>query len=147
MVTAKSFASPQYCSAFDGPGNSAPCVSPLEILILCNSFFISSGTIRGEAIRVVRVVVVDIAARVDVPRIVRVGTIRTAQTDILGLAYIPIIYFSPLYRFRSESCHLLIPSRTSMVFLPQYFTRLDFRWNMRFAICISASSLLQYIIA
>lgn len=52
-------------------------------------FCISSGTIWGEAIRVDRVVVVDIAARVDVPRIARIAAIRTAQTNILSIAYTP----------------------------------------------------------
>jgi len=39
--------------------------------------------IRGAAIRVDRVVVVDVTAGVDVPRVVRVTTISGAQADVL----------------------------------------------------------------
>lgn len=42
------------------------------------------GTIRERRIAVVRVVVVEVAGRVHVPGIVRVTSIRRAQTDIRG---------------------------------------------------------------
>lgn len=45
----------------------------------------------GEAIRVERVVVVEEAARVLIPRIVRIATIRRAEAHILRSAYVPII--------------------------------------------------------
>ena len=41
------------------------------------------NTIRGAPPRIVRVVVVDVARRVHVPRIVPVAAIRTTQADIL----------------------------------------------------------------
>ncbi len=57
---------------------------------MCHPF--SSGDTVGAApIRVVRVVVVDVAARVDVPRIVRVATIRRPQAHILRLTYTLIV--------------------------------------------------------
>ena len=43
-----------------------------------------SYTVRAAAIRVVRVVVVDIAAGVDIPRIIRIAAIRRAQPSIHG---------------------------------------------------------------
>ena len=46
---------------------------------------------RGEAIRVARVVVVDIAARVDIPRIVRIAAVRRAQTNVLRFNLHPIL--------------------------------------------------------
>ena len=46
-----------------------------------------SGTIRGETIRVAGVVVVDIARRIDIPRIIRIATISTPQTHVLRIAY------------------------------------------------------------
>ena len=93
MVAAKSFASPQYYSILVGSGDSAPCVYPLDIPLLCNGFKISSGTIRGEAIRIDRVVVVDIAARIHVPRIIRIAAIRAAQTHILGFSLHPLCLY------------------------------------------------------
>lgn len=51
----------------------------------------SYHTIRGAPPRIVRVVVVDIAARVHVPRIVPVPAVGTAQAHVLLLAYSPII--------------------------------------------------------
>ena len=93
MVAAKSFASPQYYSILVGSGDSAPCVYPLDIPLLCNGFKISSGTIRGEAIRIDRVVVVDIAARIHVPRIIRIAAIRTAQTHILSFSLHPLCLY------------------------------------------------------
>ncbi len=41
-----------------------------------------SDTVRAAPIRVVRVVVVDVARRVDVPRVVRVATIRGPQPHV-----------------------------------------------------------------
>lgn len=38
-------------------------------------------TIGGEPIRVARVVVVDIARRVDIPRIIRIAPVRRAQPN------------------------------------------------------------------
>lgn len=49
---------------------------------------------RGEAIRVERVVVVEVAARVLIPRIVRIATIRRAEAHILRSACVPIINLS-----------------------------------------------------
>lgn len=48
----------------------------------------------GEAIRVERVVVVEVAARVLIPRIVRIATIRRAEVHILRSACVPIINLS-----------------------------------------------------
>lgn len=45
-------------------------------------------TIRGEAIRPIRVVVVDVAASVHVPRVISVVTIRATQANVLRTAYI-----------------------------------------------------------
>ena len=47
--------------------------------------------IRGEAIAVHCVVVVDVAGRVHIPRIVRVASVRTAQPHVLRAAYIHIL--------------------------------------------------------
>lgn len=41
-------------------------------------------TIGGEPIRVARVVVVDIARRVDIPRIIRIAPVRRAQPNVLN---------------------------------------------------------------
>ncbi len=46
-----------------------------------------SGTIRGETIRVAGVVVVDVARRIHIPRIIRIATISTPQTHVLRSAY------------------------------------------------------------
>lgn len=48
-------------------------------------------TIRGAPIRVARVVVVDVPARVHIPRIAPVPAVRTTQAHVLFLAYSPII--------------------------------------------------------
>lgn len=45
-------------------------------------------TIRGEAIRPIRVVVVDVAASVHVPSVISVATVRAAQANVLRTAYI-----------------------------------------------------------
>lgn len=45
-------------------------------------------TIQGEAIRPIRVVVVDVAASVHVPRVISVATIRATQANVLRTAYI-----------------------------------------------------------
>lgn len=41
------------------------------------------NTIRGAPIEPIRVVVVHVAARVDIPRVVRVAAIRRPQPDVL----------------------------------------------------------------
>ena len=48
---------------------------------------------RGEAITVARVVVVDVARRVDIPRIVRVATVSRPQADVASafLQFAPFI--------------------------------------------------------
>ena len=87
-------------------------VSLLLIYLYCvSALFISSGTIWGEAKRIARVVVVDVAARVDIPRIIRVATIRAAQPHILALAYTP-------YVFTSRNGFYLIPA--TFLFLREY---------------------------
>ena len=48
--------------------------------------------IRGEPIRVAGVVVVDIATRIDIPRIVRIATIRRAQPNVLSNNLHPILF-------------------------------------------------------
>ena len=51
------------------------------------------GTIRGKAIRIASVVVVDIARCIDIPRIIRIATISTPQTNVLRSAYNLYIYW------------------------------------------------------
>ena len=68
-----------------------------------------SYAVRAAAIRVVRVVVVDVAAGVDIPRIIRVAAIRRAQTGIhgAGTAYSLIrsdIFVSVLITFMPSFC-------------------------------------------
>ena len=50
------------------------------------------GTMRGKAIRIASVVVVDIAGCIDIPRIIRIATISTPQTNVLRSAYNLYIY-------------------------------------------------------
>lgn len=50
--------------------------------------YLRNFTIRRAPIGVVSVVVVEVATCVDIPCIVRIATIRTAQAHILRLAYI-----------------------------------------------------------
>ena len=52
--------------------------------MLCEGLISVAYAIRGKPIRVRRVVVVDVAARVDIPRIVRVATISGPQTHVLS---------------------------------------------------------------
>ena len=47
---------------------------------------------RGEAITVARVVVVDVARRVDIPRIVRVVAVRRTQADVVS-TYFQLVPF------------------------------------------------------
>lgn len=47
---------------------------------------------RGETIRVAGVVVVDIAARVHIPRIVGIATVRRTQTNVLSYNLRPILF-------------------------------------------------------
>ena len=113
------------------------------------------NTIGRAAHRVVRVVVVDVAARVHVPRIVRVATISTTQADVLRLAYNPFIvspcgaaiYSSFPYLFVSPAFQSLNAWRTSIVFCPQYLTLLLVKWYRGLAICINASKLLHSLAA
>ena len=53
-----------------------------------------SDTVRAAPIRVVRVVVVDVAAGVDIPRIVRIAAISRTQAHIGGGS----IAYSPYYK-------------------------------------------------
>lgn len=68
---------------------------------------IQSGhyTIRGAPIRVVRVVVVDVAGRVDIPRIISVAAIRRAKAHILFISLCPLCFidnrYSGFYPFRA----------------------------------------------
>ena len=71
-------------------GHSAPLVLLDHAPVLCTGrVFDRCDQIQQPAISVVRVVVVDVARRVHVPRIVSVATIRTPQTDVLRIAYSP----------------------------------------------------------
>ena len=94
MAAAKSFASPQYYSILVGSGDSAPCVYPLEMPLLCNGFFISSGTIRGEAIRIDRVVVVDIAAGIHIRTFWALAYTPYAFMSCNGFGLIPATFLS-----------------------------------------------------
>ena len=47
---------------------------------------------RGEAIRVQRVVVVDVAAGIDIPGVIRIAAISRTQTDILRFNLRPIFF-------------------------------------------------------
>lgn len=48
---------------------------------------------RGEPIRVAGVVVVDIAARVHIPRIVGIASIRRTQPNVLSYNLRPVLLF------------------------------------------------------
>ena len=48
-----------------------------------------SDSIRHRAIRVRSIVVVGVTAGIDIPRIIRIATIRRPQTAILSSTYIP----------------------------------------------------------
>lgn len=54
--------------------------------LIARPFDFQSGAIRGETIRVAGVVV-DIARRIHIPRIIRIATISTPQTHVLRSAY------------------------------------------------------------
>lgn len=51
------------------------------------------GTIRGAPIRVRRVVVVGVACRVDVPRVVAVAAVRRTQAAVLSFSLHPCFFF------------------------------------------------------
>lgn len=90
--------------------------------ILQTSHLIYYYTIRGEAIRPIRVVVVDVAASVHVPRVISVATVRAAVSERSRTSLHPIynmLLNSFLYLFESDSFQLLIPSRTSITLPPQ----------------------------
>lgn len=62
----------------------------VQILFSTSRAFVSAYyTIGSETIRVRSVVVVDVAARVDIPNIVGVAAISTAQTNVLRITYVP----------------------------------------------------------
>ena len=67
-----------------------------------------SDPIRDRAIRVRSIVVVGVAAGIDIPRIVRIATIRRPQTAILSSTYIPKILISR--RVGGTPCADEIPS-------------------------------------
>jgi hypothetical protein len=64
-------------------GASVPCLSSSSRYALEHTRIRTNLYNRGETIRVVRVVVVDIATTVDIPRIVGVATIRGTQAHVL----------------------------------------------------------------
>jgi hypothetical protein len=72
-------------------------------------FFAFLNTIGRAVIAVVRVVVVDVATRVDIPHIVRVAEVSRATENVLR-SYQPTSRIIPisLYFLKSESCHLWI---------------------------------------
>lgn len=74
-------------------GSSVPCVCSISrtdtmYQLICG-FCLHN---RGEAIRVARVVVVDIATRIHIPRIIRVATIRRAKTNVLRYNLHPVLF-------------------------------------------------------
>ena len=61
-----------------------------RLYLLCRYFVAADNLNRGEAIGVACVVVVDVARRVDIPRIVRVATIGRAQAHVARASLQPI---------------------------------------------------------
>ena len=133
-----SSASYWYCFAY--AGISVPCVYYVESTYAMHRLTLSCSHNRGEPIRVAGVVVVDIAGRVDIPRIVRIATIRRTQPNVLSTTYIP-------YCFAFASCHFWTRALVSRVICDQYCTLFPLRWNSLRAMLISASSSLHFRIA
>ena len=81
-------------------GHSAPCIFKLfrRADTTCQPCS-PSRTVGAPPIRIVRVVVVDVAVGVDIPRIVRVATISGTQAHIGGrsIAYSPCIIKSDTF--------------------------------------------------
>ena len=79
-------------------GDSAPCVLAALISPMARRVFLRHYAIRGGPKRIRRVVVVGVACRVHIPRIIRVAAIRRPQTDVLSTAYTPDV--NRLFTFR-----------------------------------------------
>lgn len=80
--------------------------------------------VGAAPIRVIRVVVVDIAGRVDVPGVVTIATIRGRQAHILRSAYILCTCYSNFeYLPLSDLTQFRILSLRSITILPQYIIR------------------------
>ena len=60
-------------------------------LLLCKSSISLCYHNRGEAVRVARVVVVDVACRIDIPDIISIAAVSRTQTDILRVSLHPFI--------------------------------------------------------
>ena len=86
----KSPASYRYCLAFR-QGFQFLVSGVSGNLILCISHHSPCQHNRGEPIRVAGVVVVDIAARVDIPRIIRIATVSRPQPNVLSINLHPDI--------------------------------------------------------
>ena len=84
---------------------------------------------RGEAIRVPRVVVADVAAGIDVPGVIRIAAISRTQTDILRFNLRPILFYDSVfeYLFVSDICHFAIRVLASMTRPDQYSAFFPFR--------------------
>ena len=98
---------------------------------------------RGEAVRVVRVVVAYVARSIDIPAIVRVATIATTKSNTLRLTYVP----RSAYLLASAWCHEVSRFRVLRALFTQYSVLPLFRWYILFAMLIYPSKLLTSEIA
>lgn len=86
----KSLASYRYCLALR-QGFQFLVSDASGVLMLCNSLHALFLHNRGEPIRVVRVAVADIATRIDIPRIIRIATVRGTKPNVLRYNLHPIL--------------------------------------------------------
>lgn len=104
---------------------------------------------RGEAIRVQRVVVVDVATGIDIPGIIRIAAISRTQTDILRFNLRPMLFYDSVFKylFVSDVCHFAIKVLASMTSSDQYSAFFPFKWNRDLASPMEARRSLQSRIA